>query len=129
VEEEHEYLPLPKYPSVMRDISILIEPTIRVAEIMQAIQLTHKTPIPRGSDQRLIRRSLADQRKSALSPRKSALVEDVDLIDEYDVASKRGLTFRIIFQAEDRTLTDKEVNKEMEKITKMLKSKFRAIIR
>jgi phenylalanyl-tRNA synthetase beta chain len=110
VEEEHEYLPLPKYPSVMRDISILIAPTIRVAEIMQAIQEVDLK-----------------------------YIEDVDLIDEYDlqesekrkVESKktRSLTFRIIFQAEDRTLTDKEVNKEMEKITKMLKSKFRAIIR
>jgi len=100
VEEEHEYLPLPKYPSVMRDISILVEPTIRVGEIMQAIQ---------SVDFRY--------------------VEDVDLIDEYDYQSKRSLTFRIIFQAEDRTLTDKEVNKEMEKIAKMLKSKFRAIIR
>ncbi len=100
VEEEHEYLPLPKYPSVMRDISILVEPTIRVGEIMQEIQ---------SIDFRY--------------------VEDVDLIDEYDYQSKRSLTFRIIFQAEDRTLTDKEVNKEMEKITKMLKSKFRAIIR
>jgi len=85
---------------VMRDISILVEPTIRVGEIMQAIQ---------SVDFRY--------------------VEDVDLIDEYDYQSKRSLTFRIIFQAEDRTLTDKEVNKEMEKIAKMLKSKFRAIIR
>jgi len=100
VEEEHEYLALPKYPSVMRDISILVESTIRVGEIMQAIQ---------GVDFRY--------------------VEDVDLIDEYEYQSKRSLTFRIIFQAEDRTLTDKEVNKEMEKITKMLKSKFRAVIR
>lgn len=114
VEEEHEYLPLPKYPSVMRDISILVEQTIRVGEIMQVIQ---------SIDFRY--------------------VEDIDLIDEYDYQStrlpspaaqaaggqERSLTFRIIFHAEDRTLTDKEVNKEMEKITKMLKSKFRAIIR
>ncbi len=128
VEEEHEYLPLPKYPSVMRDISILVEPSVRVGEIMQAIQ---------SVDFRY--------------------VEDVDLIDEYEFveaderglktrinadkinvnqcthqrksAVRRSLTFRIIFQAQDRTLTDKEVNQEMEKITKMLKNKFRVIIR
>jgi phenylalanyl-tRNA synthetase beta chain len=100
VVEEHEYQPLAKYPSMMRDISILVEPTVRVGEIMQAIQ---------ESDLKYI--------------------EDVDLIDEYDVAPKRSLTFRIIFQAQDRTLTDKEVNQEMEKIVKVLKNKFGVQIR
>jgi phenylalanyl-tRNA synthetase beta chain len=118
VEEEHEYLPLPKYPSVMRDISILVEPTTRVGEIMQAIQLM--TRIPRES--KIKRGSLADQYQPAF-------IEDVDLIDEYEYQSKRSLTFRIVFQAEDRTLTEKEVNEEMERIIKMLKNKFKAIIR
>jgi len=108
VEEEHEYLPLPKYPSAMRDISILIEPTVRVGEIMQAIQ------------------------ESNLK-----YIEDVDLIDEFDISDKRqatsgktrSLTFRIVFQAKDRTLTDKEINREKENIIRVLKNKFRAIIR
>jgi len=100
VVEEHEYQPLPKYPSMMRDISILVEPTVRVGEIMQAIQEVDLK-----------------------------YIEDVDLIDEYDAAPKRSLTFRIIFQAQDRTLTDKEVNQEMEKIVRILKNKFRAQIR
>ncbi len=100
VEEEHEYRPLPKYPSVMRDISILVEPTVKVGEIMQAIQEIDLK-----------------------------YIEDVDLIDEYEWESKRSLTFRIIFQAEDQTLTDKQVNQEMEKIEKIVKGKFRAIIR
>ncbi len=97
---EHEYQPLAKYPSVMRDISILVEPTVRVGEIMQTIQEIDLK-----------------------------YIEDVDLIDEYDVAPKRSLTFRIIFQAQDRTLTDKEVNQEMEKIVKVLKNKFGVQIR
>ncbi len=100
VEEEHEYRPLPKYPSVMRDISILVEPIIKVGGIIQTIQ---------ESDLKYI--------------------EDVDLIDEYELELKRSLTFRIVFQAEDRTLTDKEVNSEMEKIISILKDKFRAHIR
>lgn len=100
IEEEHEYRPLSKYPSVMRDISILVEPTLRVGEIMQSIQE-------------------ADLK----------YIEDVDLIDEYELELKRSLTFRIVFHAEDKTLTDKEVNSEMEKIIKTLKNKFKAIIR
>jgi len=122
VEEEHEYLPLPKYPSVMRDISILVEPTTRVGEIMQAIHYTQ-------TNADYTQTNADSPRKSVLGPRKSVLIEDVDLIDEYEYQSKRSLTFRIVFQAEDRTLTEKEVNEEMERIIKMLKNKFKAIIR
>ncbi len=100
VSEEREYRPLPKYPSVMRDVSILVDSTERVGEIAQAIQ------------------------EADLN-----YIEDVDLIDEYEFESKRSLTFRIIFQAENRTLTDKEVNREMEKVVKILKSRFGAEIR
>jgi phenylalanyl-tRNA synthetase beta chain len=100
VVEEHEYKPLAKYPSVMRDVSVLVEPSVRVGRIMQAIQEVDLK-----------------------------YIEDVDLIDEFDVAPKRSLTFRIVFHAEDRTLTDKEVNQEMEKIEETLKSKFSATIR
>lgn len=46
---------------------------------------------------------------------------DVDLIDYYD---PRHLTFRVVFQADDRTLKDSEVNKELEKIVAFLKKKF-----
>ncbi len=100
VSEEHEYRPLSKYPSMMRDVSILVEPGARVGEIIQAIQ---------ESDLKYI--------------------EDVDLIDEFELELKRSLTFRVIFQAENRTLTEQEVNREMEKIVKMLKSRFKAGIR
>ncbi|EKD23731.1 MAG: hypothetical protein ACD_81C00188G0006 [uncultured bacterium] len=100
---EHEYVPLPKYPSIVRDISVLVNTRERVGDIMQAMQL-------------------AD----------SAIIEDVDLIDEYEnekLDGKRSLTFRIIFQAEDRTLTDEIVNKDMEAIVALLRKKFSAEIR
>ncbi len=100
IEEEHEYRPLAKYPSIMRDISILVSPAVKVGEMMRLIQ---------QSDLKYI--------------------EDVDMIDEYEMNGKRSLTFRIIFQAEDRTLKEKEASDEMEKIKKLLKSKFGAEIR
>ncbi len=56
-------------------------------------------------------------------------IDDVDLVDEYELENKRSLTIRIVFQSEDRTLTDDEINKEMEKISRNLKLKFRAMIR
>lgn len=126
IEEEREFKPLPKYPAVVRDISILVGSDVRIGGILETIQ--------------------------EASP---ALIEDVDLIDEYtktqinaDIdADKRGykigvnqrgnlsesaarsLTFRIVFQAEDRTLTDGEVNREMGKISARLKKDFRVEIR
>lgn len=96
VEEEHEYQPLSKYPSVMRDISISVEKMAHIGDIMQAIQEVDLKEI-----------------------------EDVDLIDEY----KQSFTFRIIFQAKDRTLTDREVNEKMKRISLLLASKFGARIR
>ena len=100
---EHEYLPLPKYPSIVRDISVLVSVDKKVGDIMQTI-------------------SQADVH----------IIEDVDLIDEYEnpaLDRKRSLTFRIVFQAGDRTLTDTEVSKEMEAITAIVKKSFSAEIR
>lgn len=46
---------------------------------------------------------------------------DVELIDYYD---PRHLTFRIVFQSDNRTLEDDEVTKEFDKIVAHLKKKF-----
>ena len=51
---------------------------------------------------------------------------DVDLIDYYDPTH---LTFRIVFQADNRTLSDTEVNKEFDKIVSFLKKKFSLEVR
>ena len=102
-EEEKEFVPLKKFPAIMRDISILVGREVRIGEILEAIQ--------------------------AASPK---LIENVDLIDEYideRFGGKQSLTFRIVFQAEDRTLTDDEVNMEIKKITLALAKKFRAKVR
>lgn len=104
VEEEFEYEPLSKYPTVIRDVSILVDRLIRIGEIMQEIQLSD--PV---------------------------LIQDVDLIDEYESENfeenKKSLTFRIIFQHKNRTLTDKEVDERMAKIHSILIKKFKAQIR
>ena len=100
---EHEYLPLPKYPSIVRDVSVLVSVDAKVGDIMQEIQFSDVDHI-----------------------------DDVDLIDEYEnpkLDRKRSLTFRIVFQAEDRTLTDGEVNKEMDTVMAVLRKKFSAEIR
>ncbi len=103
VEGEHEYRPLSKYPSMVRDVSILVDRNMRVGDITQAIQTVDLK-----------------------------YINDVDLIDEYwdeKMENKSSLTFRIVFQSDDRTLTDEEVNREMEKIENILRMNFKADIR
>ncbi|HTY39773.1 MAG TPA: phenylalanine--tRNA ligase subunit beta [Candidatus Paceibacterota bacterium] len=100
---EREFRPLPKYPAVMRDVSLLVSGDTRVGDILRVIEET--------------------------SPE---LVDDVNLIDEYDdpnLGGKRSLTFRLVFQSEERTLTDTEVNQEMEKITHAVGHRCRAEVR
>ncbi len=127
LEAEREFKALPKYPAVIRDISILVSGQVRIGEVLQTIQDSNPK-----------------------------IIEDVDLIDEYtktqtdaevnadrrgssypqlfassqrESTNQRSLTFRIVFQAEDRTLTDQEVNVEIQKISSKVKKKFRAEVR
>ncbi len=62
------------------------------------------------------------------------LVEQVEFLDKYENTEKFGpnkisYTYRIIYRRPDRTLTDPEIDKEIEKITVALKNNFRAQIR
>lgn len=104
LEGEKEFEPLSKYPSIMRDISVLLSQTVRIGPLLESIQKT--------------------------SPR---LIENVDLIDEYvdesSFGGRQSLTFRIVFQAKDRTLTDQEVDKEIAKIIVALKKEFKVEVR
>ena len=105
VSEEREYEPIAKYPAVERDISMFVSANVRVNDILEEIQI--------------------------VSPK---LVYDVDMVDYFQDEARAGFdkksfTFRVVFQSKDRTLTDDEVNKEMEKILGVLKDKFGAEIR
>ncbi|MBI3046396.1 MAG: phenylalanine--tRNA ligase subunit beta [Candidatus Harrisonbacteria bacterium] len=115
MDEEREFAPLPKFPVITRDLSIFVPEETRVGEVLEMIQ-----------------------RVSA------KLVNDVDLIDFYEPDEKlrpkqdrsetqekrrKSLTFRIVFQAEDRTLTDAEADREMAAINQILIDKFDAELR
>jgi phenylalanyl-tRNA synthetase beta chain len=108
VNEEKEFMALPKFPSITRDLSIFVPTEVRVGEILALIQRVS-----------------------------SKLVSDVDLLDYYESPvkelrdrsesperNKRSLTFRIVFQADDRTLTDAEADREMAVINQVLIDKF-----
>jgi len=103
VNEEREYQPLPKFPAVIRDISLLLPKNIPVATILNLIQSAAPT-----------------------------YLEDVDLFDIYEgenlAASQKSLSFHLIFRARDHTLRKDEVDKEMSKIYQAL-AKIKAKVR
>ena len=93
--EEHEYRPLSRYPSAVRDIAVLVPRNVRVAEVLNKIYDIGKE-----------------------------LIRDVELFDIYEGEElpygKKNLAFHIIYQAQDRTLSPKEIDELQGKIIKIL---------
>ena len=113
VQREREFEPLPKYPSVVRDIAILVDVGTKIDDILQVIQDT-------GGD----------------------LVEDVDVFDIFLPTGKeklkaegdtpeygKSVAFHIVYRSDDRTLTDSEVSNIEDSIKKALQEKIGAQIR
>jgi len=96
IKEEREFQPLPKYPAIIRDISFIITQNILVDKILSVIQKA--SPVD---------------------------LEDVDLFDIYmgkNLSSgTKSMSFHLTFRANDHTLKNVEVDKEMKKIYKALK--------
>lgn len=99
-----KYKVLPKFPAVTRDIAILVDDSILVQDIEEAI------------------------RKAG-----SSMVEEVKLFDIYKGAQipegKKSIAYAIVYRDENKTLTDKEVNKVHDKILKALEYKIGAELR
>jgi phenylalanyl-tRNA synthetase beta chain len=95
--EERIYMPPLKYPAVVRDIAILVEPGTKVVEVLNLINAAG-----------------------------GSLVRDIDLFDIYEgegiPEGKKNLAFHIIYQADDHTLTDKEVDQIHSKIVWVLEN-------
>lgn len=91
---QYEFLPLPRYPAVVRDISLLVPREVRVDEVGGVLEHS-------GGN----------------------LLADTDLFDYYENGldeNKKSLAFHLLFQSPERTLTEEEVNKIMEKIVQRL---------
>jgi phenylalanyl-tRNA synthetase beta chain len=90
---------LPKFPAVYRDLSVVVDKALESERVMETIR-TLRQPF----------------------------VEEVNLFDIYEgppiPEGKRGMSYRIRYQANDRTLTDEEVNQYHEKIISRLKEVF-----
>ena len=98
-----KYQPLPKFPGITYDVSLVVSNTVRWIDIEQEVLNT------------------------------SPLVQQVELFDVYQTSklglNKRSLAFHIHFLDLKRTLTSKEVDELRDKIINKLVKKFKAEIR
>lgn len=111
-ESSAQFIELPKYPSVFRDISLLVSPAVTVEQIQQSIEHIGKE-----------------------------LIVDVDLFDKYDpqpfdppagglrAKPLKGFAFHIEYRSSEKTLTDTEITEIHNKIEHVLKEEFAAEIR
>src|SRR5688572_14303255 len=96
--------PLPRFPSVARDISILIDEALPAAEVRQTI--------------------------SEAAPALLARVREFDRYQGKGVPEgKISLSLRLTFRSVDRTLTDAEINAAMDAVLAALKAKHSAVQR
>jgi len=92
---EYEYKPISFHPAAIRDLSILTPQGTKVVEVLNVINRAG-----------------------------GILVKDVDLFDIYSgegvIQGKENFAFHIIYQADDRTLSSKEIDNIQQKIIEAL---------
>lgn len=95
---------LPKYPSVMRDLALLVDKTTSFAEMYQVAFQTEKN-----------------------------ILKAIDLFDVYEgnnlPEGKKSYALSFLLRDEEKTLTDKQIEKTLQKIIQQYEQQFAAILR
>ena len=107
-QEPVQYAELNRYPSVFRDLSVLVDPETNTQQVQEVIERV-------GGE----------------------LLSEAELFDEYSLEAdseaeadtQKSLSFHLEYQAKDRTLTDKEITELHESIVKALKEELGAEVR
>ncbi|MCY7320907.1 MAG: phenylalanine--tRNA ligase subunit beta, partial [Phormidesmis sp. CAN_BIN36] len=98
------FQPYSAYPSSDRDLAFYVDTTISVAELKRLITKTS-----------------------------GKLLESVELFDEYRgdrvPEGQRSLAFRLVYRADDRTLTDEDIAPVQQKVREAIVEKFRVELR
>lgn len=98
------YKPLPKYPAVTRDLALIVDDAVLVQDI-----------------------------EDTIGKQGGNLVESIKLFDVYKGKQipdgKKSIAYSIVYRAENRTLTDNDINKVHDKIVRSLEYKLGAQLR
>ena len=99
-----KYSAIPKFPSVRRDLALLIDVDVKYADIEQIAHQTEKS-----------------------------ILREVNLFDVYRGKGidpgKKSYAVSFVFRDDEKTLTDKQVDKVMEKMIERLKNDLKAELR
>jgi phenylalanyl-tRNA synthetase beta chain len=100
----YAYVPVPRFPAALRDVAVIVDENVTAERVAAEI---------RGAGGHLLR--------------------DVRLFDLYGgkgiPAGKKSLAYALTYLAEDRTLTDKEVDRAHCQIEDRLRQALKAMIR
>ncbi len=96
---------LPKFPSISRDITIIVSSSIAVGSVLKQMEVF-----------------------SGREP----LIENIFLFDAFEgpplSEGKKSLSYRIIYRSEEKTLREKNIQKIHEALSKMLLNEFNAYL-
>ena len=99
-----KYSPIPKYPSVERDLSIVVDEDVQVADIEKVIKKYGKK-----------------------------ILENIKLFDVYRSANlgenKKSIAYSLSFRSFEKTLTDEEISGTINNIISNLGNEFNAVLR
>ena len=98
------YSPLPRFPSIVRDVSLLLDRKITVGELLRAAR--------------------AEKVEHFMGAHFVGTYEGQGIADR-----QRSVTLRFEYRAEDRTLRDEEVDEIHGRLVETLKTKFSATVR
>lgn len=98
------FRPMPKFPSVTRDMAIVVDSTVTVQEPFDYILEQHEPLLE--------------------------LIEVFDVFKSKQLgAGKRSIGYRLVYRAPDRNLTDEEVNDIHQRLVNKVLGKFQASLR
>ena len=108
-DEERAYTAPIAYPAIVRDVALMVPSDTRVDQIIQKIYTAEKDS------------AMLDPEAKGKKGAGGSLIQNVELFDMYEQKEtgegKKSVAFHIVFQSPVRTLSNKEVDEMMERIT------------
>jgi phenylalanyl-tRNA synthetase beta chain len=102
--ERRTFTPLPRYPAVTRDLAVVVDEPVAAGDILQALWKANE-----------------------------GWIKEIRLFDLYRgnpvPPGRKSLAFRLVYQKEDRTLTDREVNEFHQKLVELLAKEYQGALR
>jgi phenylalanyl-tRNA synthetase beta chain len=103
IPDAKSYQPIPRYPSVSRDVTLIVDLGIESGRIINRVEKSNE-----------------------------GLIEKVQLFDVFDgkpiPSGKKSISFRIVYRSSERTLEDEEINRLHQEITGNLLEEFKALL-